>query len=46
MTQSEREQIDQSIAQARRWIWVTFCREGMHRYPAAATDPRLATGDE
>jgi hypothetical protein len=46
MTQSEREQIDRTIAQARRWIWVTFCREGIHCYPAAATDPRLATGDE
>jgi hypothetical protein len=27
-------------------IWVTFRKEGMHRYPAAATDPALATGDE
>ena len=25
-------------------IWVTFRREGIHRYPAAATDPNLATG--
>lgn len=25
-------------------IFVTFQREGIHRYPAAATDPRLATG--
>jgi hypothetical protein len=46
MTQSEREQLDRTIAQARRWIWVTFCREGVHCYPAAATDPRLATGDQ
>ena len=23
-------------------IWVTFRREGIHQYPAAATDPRLA----
>ena len=22
-------------------IWVTFRREGIHKYPAAATDPRL-----
>jgi hypothetical protein len=27
-------------------IWVTFQKEGIHCYPAAATDPNLATGDE
>ena len=27
-------------------IWVTFRKEGIHKYPAAATDPNLATGDE
>ena len=27
-------------------IWVTFKREGIHKYPAALTDPNLATGDE
>lgn len=27
-------------------IWVTFRKEGVHMYPAAATDPKLATGDE
>jgi len=27
-------------------IWITFQLEGMHCYPAAATDPKLATGDE
>lgn len=26
-------------------IWVTFRKEGIHLYPAAATDPRLKTGD-
>lgn len=26
-------------------IFVTFQKEGIHRYPAAATDPNLATGD-
>jgi len=26
-------------------IWVTFQQEGMHCYPAAATDPNLKTGD-
>lgn len=27
------------------FIWVTFQREGIHRYPAAAIDPTLKTGD-
>jgi len=26
-------------------IWVTFRKEGVHMYPAAATDPKLKTGD-
>jgi hypothetical protein len=29
---------------AKRWIWVTFQKEGIHCYPAAANDPELATG--
>jgi hypothetical protein len=29
-----------------KMIWVTFQKEGMHKYPAALTDPTLATGDE
>jgi len=29
-----------------KMIWVTFRKEGVHCYPAAATDPKLATGDE
>jgi len=28
------------------FIYVTFQKEGIHCYPAAATDPALATGDE
>jgi hypothetical protein len=31
---------------AKRMIFVTFQKEGIHMYPAAATDPLLATGDE
>lgn len=31
---------------ARRMIWITFRKEGIHKYPAASTDPALATGDE
>ena len=29
-----------------KMIWVTFQKEGMHKYPAALTDPELKTGDE
>lgn len=38
-----RERIKQ---RAERKIWITFRKEGIHKYPAAATDPLLATGDE
>lgn len=31
---------------AKRMIWVTFTKEGIHRYPDAGSDPKLATGDE
>jgi hypothetical protein len=31
--------------QATRMIFVQFQKEGIHCYPAAATDPALATGD-
>ena len=31
---------------AKRVIWVTFQREGIHCYPAALTDPNLKTNDE
>jgi hypothetical protein len=49
MNQHQQAQIEsrERIKQhAKRKIWVTFCKEGIHRYPAAATDPALATGDE
>lgn len=26
----------------KRWIWVTFQREGVHKYPAALTEPALS----
>jgi len=29
-----------------KMIWVTFRKEGIHKYPAALTNPDLATGDE
>lgn len=37
--------IKQDIRPA-KFIWVTFQKEGIHKYPAALTDPALATGDE
>jgi len=45
---------DQALADSRkqiknhatRTIFVRFQKEGIHCYPAAATDPALATGDE
>jgi len=40
------EQRERIMSQAERKIWVTFRKEGIHCYPAAATDPKLATGDE
>ncbi len=46
MNQDERVQVDRIMARADRKIWVTFEKEGMHKYPAALTDPALATGDE
>ena len=40
------EQRSRIMSQAERKIWITFRKEGIHCYPAAATDPALATGDE
>ena len=37
---------DNVLKQADRSIWVTFRKEGIHKYPAALEDPDLATGDE
>lgn len=28
----------------KKFIWVTFQKEGLHKYPAALNDPNLATG--
>ena len=46
MNQQQRATIDRISSAAERKIWVTFQKEGVHCYPAAATDPQLATGDE
>jgi hypothetical protein len=37
--------IKQDIRPA-KFIFVTFQKEGIHKYPAAFTDPNLATGDK
>ena len=46
VTQALAEKQNRISEQAKRMIWVTFQREGIHRYPGADTDPKLATGDE
>jgi hypothetical protein len=46
MNQEQRETADRIMQRADRMISVTFQKEGIHCYPAAATDPALATGDE
>jgi hypothetical protein len=45
MNQENRETVNKIMEKAQRQIWVRFAREGVHCYPAAATDPQLATGD-
>jgi hypothetical protein len=46
MIQAERETATRIMDAAERKIWITFRREGIHRYPAAATDPQLCTAGE
>jgi hypothetical protein len=41
MTQEQRELINRVLDRAKRKIWVTFQKEGLHKYPAAQQDPRL-----
>ena len=42
MIQAERETVDRIMERAARQIWVTFSKEGIHKYPAALEDPGLA----
>jgi hypothetical protein len=44
--QAQMEQVNRIMEKAERKIWITFRREGIHRYPAAATDPNLNTAGE
>jgi len=46
MIQAERETVERIKEAAGRQIWVTFQKEGIHCYPAAATDPKLNTAGE
>jgi hypothetical protein len=46
MNQEERNIVECIKEAAERQIWVTFQKEGIHKYPAALTDSMLATGDE
>ena len=41
MIQSEREKVERIIDEAKRQIWVTFQKEGIHKYPAALENPLL-----
>ena len=36
---------ERNMDTAERSIWVTFSKEGIHKYPDADKDPKLATGD-
>ena len=43
----QREQaLQEQAKRSKKTIWVTFRKEGIHKYPAALIDPKLATGDE
>jgi hypothetical protein len=42
MNQEQRELADRVMGQAQRQIWITWQKEGIHKYPAALTDPALA----
>lgn len=42
--ETHKQALREYAARAPKYIFVNFQKEGMHRYPAAATDPLLATG--
>ena len=46
MIREQRETAERIMQAAQRQIWVTFRKEGIHCYPAAATDPKLNTAGE
>jgi hypothetical protein len=44
--QQHNQALTERAKQGSKMIWVTFRKEGIHKYPAALTDPKLATGGE
>ena len=40
------DRMENTINNSQKSIWVTFRKEGIHKYPAALDDPKLATGDD
>ena len=44
-SREEDAKLTNALENAKRSIWVTFTKEGIHKYPAALEDPTLATGD-
>ena len=42
----QEDKMNKELQKATSMIWVTFQKEGIHKYPAALDDPNLATGDE
>ena len=42
MNQEQRKIANRVIEHAQRQIWITWQKEGIHKYPAALTDPALA----
>jgi len=42
MIQEQRETAERIMQHAQRQIWVSFQKEGIHKYPAALEDPTLA----
>jgi hypothetical protein len=42
MNQEQRAAVDRVMEKAQRQIWITWQKEGIHKYPAALTDPALA----
>lgn len=46
MNQEQRAKIDRIVSCSEKQIFVTFQKEGIHCFPAAAIDPRYATGDQ
>ena len=44
--QQQDQALKEKAGKASKMIWVTLRKEGIHKYPAALDDPKLATGDE